>query len=84
MEGKDCTYPAYAHKSLGCTVHLMYALEIITYNFNKKYIFVYYSFVTGDVFVIEDNVNESWYWGRLQRTSERGLIPKAYLIDAVR
>ena len=61
----------------------MYALEIITYNFSKKYIFVYYSFVTGDVFVIEDNVNESWYWGRLQRTSERGLIPKAYLIDAV-
>ena len=53
-------------------------------NFIKIYIFVYYSFVTGDVFVIEDNVNESWYWGRLQRTSERGLIPKAYLIDAVR
>ena len=42
-----------------------------------------FSFVAGDVFVIEDNVNESWYWGQLRRTGEKGLIPKAYLNDAV-
>ena len=37
----------------------------------------------GDVFVVEDIVNESWFWGRLQRTGERGMIPRNYTVDAV-
>ena len=33
--------------------------------------------------MIEDIVNESWFWGRLQRTGEQGMIPRAYIVDAV-
>ena len=33
--------------------------------------------------MVEDIVNESWFWGRLQRTSERGMIPRNYTVDAV-
>ncbi|XP_028399121.1 ras GTPase-activating protein 1-like isoform X2 [Dendronephthya gigantea] len=40
------------------------------------------SFSPGDVFVIEDIVNISWFWGRLQRTGEQGMIPRAYVVDA--
>ncbi|CAB3990849.1 ras GTPase-activating 1-like [Paramuricea clavata] len=55
---------------------------VANYSYSKPHGSEALSFLAGDVFVIEDNVNESWFWGRLQRTSERGMIPKAYLNDA--
>ena len=42
-----------------------------------------FSFVVGDVFMIEDVINQSWLWVTLQRNKERGLVPRTYVEDVV-
>lgn len=62
------------------TSHLLTPSHRIPHHFHM---IVLFSFVVGDVFMIEDVINQSWLWVTLQRNKERGLVPKSYVEDVV-
>ena len=43
----------------------------------------YFSYVTGDVFVIDDIINPNWLWVTSQKNNESGLVLRSYVDDAV-
>ena len=45
--------------------------------------FTYCSFCQGDVFVVDNEIENDWLWVTAQKNKERGLVPTALVEDAV-